>query len=69
MQELGQELGLKGYVRNEKDGTVTVFVQGEENQVELFIEKLKAPPPPRSSGRSSESQNPNSGSSKSGTTG
>lgn len=46
VQELGQELGLKGYVRNEKDGTVTVFVQGEENQVEQFIEKLRAPPPP-----------------------
>jgi acylphosphatase len=38
-----QELGLSGYVRNEKDGSVTVFVQGDDAAVEKFIEKLKTP--------------------------
>jgi acylphosphatase len=41
-----QELGLSGYVRNEKDGSVTVFVQGDDAAVEKFIEKLKTPPQP-----------------------
>jgi acylphosphatase len=41
-----QELGLSGYVRNEKDGSVTVFVQGDDAAVEKFIDKLKTPPQP-----------------------
>lgn len=41
-----QELGFSGYVRNEKDGSVTVFVQGDDAAVEKFIEKLKTPPQP-----------------------
>jgi acylphosphatase len=41
-----QELGLSGYVRNEKDGSVTVFVQGDDAAVEKFIEMLKTPPQP-----------------------
>jgi acylphosphatase len=41
-----QELGLSGYVRNEKDGSVTVFVQGDDAAVEKFIERLKTPPQP-----------------------
>jgi acylphosphatase len=41
-----QELGLSGYVRNGKDGSVTVFVQGDDAAVEKFIEKLKTPPQP-----------------------
>jgi acylphosphatase len=41
-----QELGLSGYVRNEKDGSVTVFVQGDNAAAEKFIEKLKTPPQP-----------------------
>jgi acylphosphatase len=41
-----QELGLSGYVRNEKDGSVTVFVQGDDAVVEKFIEVLKTPPQP-----------------------
>jgi acylphosphatase len=41
-----QELGLSGYVRNEKDGSVTVFVQGDDVVVEKFIEMLKSPPQP-----------------------
>jgi acylphosphatase len=41
-----QELGLSGYVRNERDGSVTVFVQGDDAAVEKFIEMLKSPPQP-----------------------
>jgi acylphosphatase len=41
-----QELGLSGHVKNEKDGSVTVFAQGDEAILEKFIEMLKSPPPP-----------------------
>ena len=41
-----QELGLTGYVKNEKDGSVTVFAQGDDAVVENFIEMLKSPPQP-----------------------
>jgi acylphosphatase len=41
-----QELGLSGYVRNEKDGSVTVFVQGDDAAVEKSIGMLKSPPQP-----------------------
>jgi acylphosphatase len=41
-----QELGLSGYVKNEKDGSVTIFAQGDEAILEKFIEMLKSPPPP-----------------------
>jgi len=48
VQELGQELGLAGYVKNERDGSVTVFLQGEDEAVAKFIESIKTPPPPAS---------------------
>jgi acylphosphatase len=41
-----QELGLSGHVKNEKDGSVTVFAQGDEAILEKFIDMLKSPPPP-----------------------
>jgi len=41
-----QELGLSGYVKNERDGSVTIFAQGDEAILEKFIEMLKSPPPP-----------------------
>ena len=41
-----QELGLSGYVKNEKDGSVTIFAQGDDAVVENFIEVLKSPPQP-----------------------
>jgi len=41
-----QELGLSGYVKNERDGSVTVFAQGNEDALEKFINMLKSPPPP-----------------------
>jgi len=41
-----QELGVAGYVKNEKDGSVTVFAQGDDVVLERFVEVLKSPPPP-----------------------
>jgi acylphosphatase len=43
--ENAQELGLSGYVRNEPDGSVAIFVQGEEELVKQFLEKIKDIPP------------------------
>ena len=44
--DTAQELGVSGYVKNERDGSVTVFAQGEDAAIEKFIETLKSPPPP-----------------------
>jgi acylphosphatase len=44
--DLAQEKGLAGYVRNEKDGSVTIFVQGEEKILSDFLAKVHNPPPP-----------------------
>ena len=41
-----QELGLSGYVKNERDGSVTVFAQGDEAILGKFVEMLKSPSPP-----------------------
>jgi acylphosphatase len=41
-----QELGLSGHVKNERDGSITIFAQGNEDALEKFIEMLKSPPPP-----------------------
>ena len=41
-----QELGLSGYVKNERDGSVTIFAQGDEAILEKFIEIMKSPPLP-----------------------
>ncbi|MEM3662571.1 MAG: acylphosphatase [Sulfolobales archaeon] len=46
VQESAQDLGLSGYVKNERDGSVTVFVQGDDEAVAKFIEIVKSPPPP-----------------------
>ena len=43
-----QDLGLSGYVKNERDGSVTIFAQGDEATLEKFIEMLKSPPQPAS---------------------
>lgn len=41
-----QALSLQGYIKNELDGSVSIFVQGEENKIEKFIEAItKAPLP------------------------
>jgi acylphosphatase/archaellum component FlaC len=44
--ESAQELGVSGYVWNEEDGSLTVFVQGEDELVKQFIERIKKPSMP-----------------------
>jgi acylphosphatase len=44
--ESAQELGLRGHVRNEPDGSVAIFVQGEEELVKQFLEMIKDPQAP-----------------------
>ena len=44
--EIARYLGLSGYIKNEKDDSVTIFVQGKENLVSKFMEAIKRPPPP-----------------------
>jgi acylphosphatase len=44
--DTAQELGLSGYVKNERDGSVTIFTQGDEAVLERFIEMVKSPPQP-----------------------
>jgi acylphosphatase len=34
-------LQLKGFVRNQKDGSVEIFVQGSASQLALFFDRLK----------------------------
>ncbi len=44
--DAAQELGLSGFVKNERDGSVTVFAQGGEQQLNRFLERVRAPPHP-----------------------
>ena len=44
-QETAVELGLKGWVRNEADGTVKVEVEGSEDQLKEFVDWCKEGPP------------------------
>jgi len=44
--ENAQDLQISGYVKNEKDGSVTIFAQGEEQRLNEFLERVKAPPQP-----------------------
>ena len=39
-----QGLGLAGYVRNLPDGSVEVFAQGGEEELERFLEAVERPP-------------------------
>ena len=43
--EWANELGLTGYVRNLRGGTVEVLTEGERKQVEKLIGYLKVGPP------------------------
>ncbi|HCM26699.1 MAG TPA: acylphosphatase [Treponema sp.] len=38
-------LGLSGWVRNERDGSVSVFAQGEKERLERFERWLRRGPP------------------------
>ncbi len=39
------ELGLTGYARNQRDGTVEVVAEGERKQLEKLVDYLKIGPP------------------------
>lgn len=39
-QMLAQKMGIPGSVKNNSDGTVTIFIQGEPAELDRFIEKL-----------------------------
>ena len=34
------QMGIPGTVRNNSDGTVTIYIQGEPSELDHFIEKL-----------------------------
>ena len=40
-QRSARKLGICGFVRNNKNGTVTVLAQGSKNNLEEFVELLK----------------------------
>ncbi|UCS94923.1 acylphosphatase [Echinicola marina] len=44
-QDKAMELGLKGWVRNESDGSVLAIIQGEEEPLKLMEAWLKVGPP------------------------
>ncbi len=44
--DTAQELGVAGYVRNEGDGSVAIFAQGDEVKLKEFLEKTRSPPSP-----------------------
>jgi len=44
-REKAKELGLKGWVRNESDGSVRIEVQGESGQVDRFFDWVHQGPP------------------------
>ncbi|MEM1995038.1 MAG: acylphosphatase [Nitrososphaerales archaeon] len=44
--DLAQDLQISGYVVNEKDGSVTVFAQGSEENLTQFVKRAQNPPPP-----------------------
>ncbi|MDI6917964.1 MAG: acylphosphatase [Thermoplasmatales archaeon] len=41
VDEIAYYLGLKGYVKNLDDGTVEVVCEGEKENIEQFVEKIK----------------------------
>ena len=43
--ETARGLGLTGWVRNRRDGTVEAVVQGEEAAVQRFVELARSGPP------------------------
>ena len=44
--DTAQEIGISGYVKNERDGSVTISAQGGDKQLEAFLERVRAPPEP-----------------------
>ena len=44
-QRCARQLGISGYVRNLRDGSVEVWAAGKKTQLELFLNYLRAGPP------------------------
>lgn len=44
VQQRAAEFNIKGWVKNERDGSVLVRAQGEEKDVETFLEHLRIGP-------------------------
>lgn len=44
--ETAQGLGIAGYVRNDAEGSVSIFVQGEKERLEEFVKKVRHAPSP-----------------------
>ncbi|MBO3804004.1 MAG: acylphosphatase [Candidatus Brockarchaeota archaeon] len=44
--DAAQELGISGYVRNERDGSVSIFAQGDEEKLSRFLGRIRAPEEP-----------------------
>ncbi|WP_215143699.1 acylphosphatase [Exiguobacterium qingdaonense] len=40
-QETAQQIGIKGWVRNQSDGTVELHVEGSEKDIDTFKQALK----------------------------
>ena len=43
--ETARELGLRGWVRNRRDGSVEMLVHGDAETVQRFIERCREGPP------------------------
>ena len=41
---VARRLGLKGYIRNQRDGTVDATVEGEPDAIDEWIDELKEGP-------------------------
>ncbi|MGQ9514354.1 MAG: acylphosphatase [Thermoproteota archaeon] len=44
--DVAQELGIYGYVKNERDGSVSIFAQADEEKLNRFLERIRAPDEP-----------------------
>ncbi|MGQ9513819.1 MAG: acylphosphatase [Thermoproteota archaeon] len=44
--DAAQDFGISGYVKNERDGSVSVFAQGDEEKLSTFLERIRAPEEP-----------------------
>lgn len=39
--EKAKEIGLKGWVQNNYDGSVEIMIQGEEEKLDLFVSEIE----------------------------
>ena len=44
-QDQARQLGLTGWVRNEDDGSVTAFLEGNREEVETMCDRMRDGPP------------------------